>query len=83
MITKYLLCFQVRWLNGDKNGVVDLHDENIRFLGVLTHPPDPVMSRSEAILLSDRQRSSEDLDRKMKILRQECALQRHIDNAVN
>ncbi len=41
------------------------------------------MSRSEAILLSDRQRSSEDLDRKMKILRQERALQRHIDNAVN
>ena len=69
----------MRWLNGDDNEVVDLHDESIRFLGELSHPPAAVLSRSEAILVSDRQRNDEDLDKKLKLIRQERALQRQID----
>ena len=69
----------MRWLNGDDNEVVDLHDESIRFLGELSHPPTAFLSRSEAILVSDRQRNDEDLDKKLKLIRQERALQRQID----
>jgi len=81
IIINIVFCFQVRWLNGDGNEVVDLHDESIRFMGELPHPPDAVMSRSEAILLSDRQRSNKDLDRKLKLIRQDRAIQRQIDES--